>query len=90
MRQITLPESDHGMAAVVRDAIASGEAVTIVEGGRPVLDLVPRRASWARFGQTTPEERTAAGSAMDQIRANVRKKLTIQEIISSKHEGHRY
>jgi hypothetical protein len=27
---------------------------------------------------------------MDKVRANVHGKLTIQEIISSKHEGHRY
>ncbi|MGD0770758.1 MAG: hypothetical protein ABSB42_21460 [Tepidisphaeraceae bacterium] len=90
MREISLPQSDYGMAMIVRDAIARGEPVTIVEQGRPVLDLVPRWKSWARFHQTTAQERAAAGIEMDRVRANVRGKLTIQEIISSKHEGHRH
>jgi hypothetical protein len=38
---------------------------------------------------TTAEERAAAGTEMDKIRANVRDKLTLEEIISSKLEGHR-
>ena len=90
MRKINLPSSDQAMATIVRDAIARSEPVTIVEKGRPVLDLVPRSDSWARFHETTAQGRAAAGIAMDKIRANVRDKLTIQEIISSKHEGHRY
>lgn len=90
MRQIAIPQNDHGMVAIIRDAIASGEAVTIIEGGQPVLDLVPRRTSWARFRHTTPADRAAAGAVIDQIRADIGEKLTIQEIISSKHEGHRY
>jgi hypothetical protein len=40
------------------------------------------------FHHTTAEERAAAGHAMDEIRANVRQKLTIDATISSKHEGH--
>lgn len=90
MKEISLPQSDHGMAKVVRDAIAGGEPVTILQQGRPVLDLVPRLKSWARFHQTTAEERAAAGKAMDDVRGTVRGKLTIQEIISSKHAGHRH
>jgi len=90
MREINLPESDHQMATIVRDAIARHEHVTIIEQGKPILDLVPRGNSWARFHQTTPVERAAAVSEMDSIRANVRGKLTIDEIIASKHEGHRY
>jgi antitoxin (DNA-binding transcriptional repressor) of toxin-antitoxin stability system len=90
MREISLPQSDHGMAMIVRNAIARREPVTIVEEGKPVLDLVPRSHSWAKFHQTTPEERAAAAGEMDNIRAKVRGKLSIQEIISSKHEGHRH
>ena len=90
MREISLPESDHGMAMLVRDAIARGEAVTIVDSGKPVLDLLPRQRSWARFHQSTPAERAAAAAEMDKIRSRVHGKLTIQEIIASKHEGHRY
>jgi antitoxin (DNA-binding transcriptional repressor) of toxin-antitoxin stability system len=78
------------MAKIVRDAIARGEPVTIVQMGKPVLDLVPRGKSWAQFHRTTLEERAVAGSEMDKVRANVRGKLTIEEIISSKHEGHRH
>ena len=90
MREVSLPQSDQGMAMIVRDAIKRGEPVTIVEQGRPVLDLVPRGKSWAQFHQTTAAERAAAGAEMDRIRAKVHGRLTLQEIISSKHEGHPY
>ncbi len=90
MREISLPQSDQHMAMIVRDAIKRGEPVTIVDEGKPVLDLVPRWKSWARFHQTTAKERAAAGIEMDKVRANVHGKLTIREIISSKHEGHHH
>lgn len=90
MREISLPQSDQGMAAIVREAITRCEPVTIVEKGKPVLDLVPRLNSWARFHQSTAEERAAAGAEMDKIQANGRGNVTIDEIIASKHEGHRY
>jgi antitoxin (DNA-binding transcriptional repressor) of toxin-antitoxin stability system len=90
MREVSLPQSDQNVAMIVREAIMRGEPVTILERGKPVLDLVPRWKSWARFHQTTPKERAEAGIAMDKVRANVHGKLSIQEIISSKHEGHRY
>jgi hypothetical protein len=38
----------------------------------------------------TAEQRMAAGIEIEKVRSNVRGKLTIQEITSSKHEGHRY
>jgi antitoxin (DNA-binding transcriptional repressor) of toxin-antitoxin stability system len=90
MREINLPQNDQQVATIVRDAIASREPVTITDQGRPVLDLVPRRESWAMFNQSTPEERAAAVAEMDKVRANVRRKLSIEEIIASRHEGHRY
>jgi antitoxin (DNA-binding transcriptional repressor) of toxin-antitoxin stability system len=90
MREISLPQSDHGMATIVRETIARGEPVTFVEKGKPVLDLVPRSNTWAQFHHTTMDQRAAAGIEIDKVRAKVRGKLTIQEIISSKHEGHRY
>jgi antitoxin (DNA-binding transcriptional repressor) of toxin-antitoxin stability system len=90
MREVSLPQSDHGMAMIVRDAIKLGEPVTIVDEGKPILDLVPRSKSWAQFRGTTAAERAAVGNEMDSIRANIRRKLSIEEIISSKHEGHRY
>jgi antitoxin (DNA-binding transcriptional repressor) of toxin-antitoxin stability system len=90
MREISLPQSDQRMAKIMRDAIAHGEPVTIVERGKPVLDLVPRLNAWAQFHQTALDERAAAGDEMDKVRAAVREKLTIQEIIDSKHEGHRH
>ena len=90
MREISLPQSDHGMAMIVRDAIARREPVTIMDEGKPVLDMVPRISSWARFHQTTAEERAAASNEMDHIRAKARGNVTIREIISSKHEGHRH
>jgi antitoxin (DNA-binding transcriptional repressor) of toxin-antitoxin stability system len=64
VKQISMPQSDDGIAKIVRDAIAFGEAVTIVEGGHPVLDLAPRGKSWAQFNQTSATERAAAGDAI--------------------------
>jgi len=90
MREVSLPQSDQNMGSIVREAIERGEAVTIVEKGKPVLDLVPRTSSWAQFRQMTAEQRAAAGIEIEKVRTNVRGKLTIQEIISSKHEGHHY
>lgn len=90
MREINLPQSDQGMATIIRDVIARREPVTITEKGRPVLDLVPRSISWARFHQTSAQDRAAAVSEMDKIRSRVRNKPTMDEIISSKHEGHRH
>ena len=90
MREVSLPQSDQNMGLIVREAIERGESVTIVEKGKPVLDLVPRTSSWAQFRQMTAEQRMAAGIEIEKVRSNVRGKLTIQEITSSKHEGHRY
>lgn len=90
MKEISLPQNDQGVAMIVRSAIASHEPVTILEGGKPVLDLVPRIISWAKFHQTTAAERRAATDEMNRIRASIRCKSTIPEIISSKHEGHRH
>jgi antitoxin (DNA-binding transcriptional repressor) of toxin-antitoxin stability system len=90
MREINLPDTDQRMAMIVRDAIERREPVTILEQGKPVLDLIPHRNTWARFHQTSAEERAAAASEMDRIRKNVRGKLTIPQINSSRHEGHRY
>jgi antitoxin (DNA-binding transcriptional repressor) of toxin-antitoxin stability system len=90
MREVNLPQSDQNMATLVRDAIRRGEVVTIVEQGKPVLDLVPRGHTWARFHQTTAEQRAAAGIEMDNIRSKIRGKVSIDEIIASKHEGHRF
>jgi hypothetical protein len=51
---------------------------------------IPRRNSWARYHQSTPDERGAVVNEMRSIRASVPHKLTIAEIIASKHEGHKY
>jgi antitoxin (DNA-binding transcriptional repressor) of toxin-antitoxin stability system len=90
MREISLPQSDSSMAMIMRDAIERGEPVTIVERGKPVLDLIPRVHSWAKFHQMTAEQRAAAGAEIEKVRSKVRGTLSIAEIISAKHEGHRF
>ena len=90
MREVSLPQSDQSMAMIVRNAITNREPVTIVDEGKPVLNLVPYHHPQALFHETTREERIAAFEEMDRIRANVRNKPTIEEIIASKHEGHRH
>ena len=81
MRQIQSSEAKTHLPSLLDD-VERGETLIITRHGKPIARLVP-------------EESAARRSVADTIAAirEFRKtmpKLTIEEIISAKHEGHQY
>ncbi len=65
------------------DRVAAGESLTITRHGRPVARLVP----------VEEDERSRAYAAARRIRESRRRlkdKASLEEILETIHEGHRY
>ena len=81
MRSIQAAEAKTHLSSLL-DEVERGETVVITRHGKPIARLVPeaddRRAKVARFKAEIEEFRKTAP------------KLTIEEILSARHEGHKY
>ena len=64
------------------DAVERGETIVITRHGRPVARLIPDTGNRAAL----------TAQAIDRIKAlrSRKKRITIEEQISARHEGHRY
>ena len=81
MREIQASEAKTNLAALL-DEVERGETVVITRHGRPIARLVPE-------GDRRQAE---IGQAIDSIRA-IRKrtgKITLDDLLSARHEGHKY
>jgi len=64
------------------DAVERGETIVITRHGRPVARLVP----------DTGNRAVLAAQAIDRIKAlrSRKERIAIDELLSARHEGHRY
>ncbi len=82
MREIQASDAKTHLPQLL-DEVERGETIVITRHGRPIARLVPeahrRRA-----------EIDQAISNLQAMRRRATTKLTLDEILSSRHEGHRY
>lgn len=82
MREIQASDAKTHLPQLL-DEVERGETIVITRHGRPIARLVPeadRRR--AEIDQTI--------SNIQAMRQSTTNKLTLEEILSSRHEGHRY
>lgn len=82
MREIQASEAKTHLPSILDD-VERGETVVITRHGRPIARLVPE----------TSRRQTEIDEAVESIlalRKRLKAKATIEEIISSIHEGHKY
>jgi prevent-host-death family protein len=65
--------------------VEAGEEITVTRRGAPVLKLVP-----ASHDRDTDSIRSAFDRLRHDVKTNTKHPITIEEIISLKHEGHKY
>ena len=82
MREINATEAKARLAELLRD-VESGETIAITRHGRPVAHMVP----------APTQHRASREEAVEQFRRRragwVRVPFTTDEILKSRHEGHR-
>jgi prevent-host-death family protein len=81
MREIQSSEAKTRLPKLL-DEVERGETVVITRHGRPIARLVPE----------TERRQQEIGHAIDCIRARRRRigGITIDELLSARHEGHKY
>ena len=81
MLEVQISEAQSRLAQLV-DLVEHGETVVLVRDGRPVV----------RMEQEKHADRTGTLSALDRIEAlgKTTQRVTLDEILASRHEGHRY
>jgi prevent-host-death family protein len=81
MREIQASEAKTHLPQLL-DEVERGETVVITRHGRPIARLVPeadrRRAEIDRAVERIQRRRARAG------------RVTVQELLAARHEGHRY
>jgi prevent-host-death family protein len=81
MREVQASEAKTHLPRLLDD-VEHGETVIITRHGRAIARLVPE-------AQRRQAEIDQAIDAIDRLRARVGK-LTLDELLSSRHEGHKY
>ena len=82
MREIQASEAKTHLPQILDD-VERGETVVITRHGRGIARLVPE----ATRRQTEIDE---AVESILALRKRLKGKITLEEILSSRHEGHRY
>lgn len=82
MREIQASEAKTHLPQLLDD-VERGETILITRHGRPIARLVPE----ADRRQADINQAVANIRAMRQSKIN---KFTLEEILASRHEGHRY
>ena len=82
MREIQASEAKTHLPQLLDD-VERGETIVITRHGKPIARLVPETAR----RQQELSQAVANLRAMRQSKVN---KLTLAEILASRHEGHRY
>lgn len=81
MREIQVSDAKARLPQIL-DEVERGETVVITRGGRPIAQLVPEPPR-------RQEEVDKAIAAIRALRARIGN-ATTEELLSSRHEGHRY
>jgi prevent-host-death family protein len=81
MREVQASEAKTHLPQLL-DEVERGETVVITRHGRPIARLVPE----------TERRQAEIARAIDSIRARRRRtgQITVEELLSARHEGHKY
>mgnify|MGYP002782014481 CR=1 FL=1 len=82
MREVQASEAKTHLPQLL-DEVERGETVVITRHGRPIARLVPE----AERRQAEIEE---AVDGILAVRKRLKGKVTLDELLSARHEGHRY
>ena len=82
MREIRASEAKTHLPQIL-DEVERGETVVITQHGRPIARLVPE----AERRQAEIDE---AVESILALRKRLKGKITLEELLSSIHEGHKY
>lgn len=82
MREVPASEAKTRIARLL-DAVERGETIAITRHGRRIARLVPEQAC-------RQEDVDQAFAAMDELRKELAGKITLDEILAWRHEGHKY
>lgn len=81
MREIQSSDAKAHLTQLL-DEVERGETIIITRHGRPIARLVPE-------AQRRQEEIDKAIASLKELRKHTGK-ITVQELLSSRHEGHKY
>jgi prevent-host-death family protein len=81
MREVQASEAKTHLPQLL-DEVERGETIVITRHGRPIARLVPEEARLRA-------EREEAVAAIRELRKRVGK-VSLQEILDARHEGHKY
>lgn len=82
MREIQASEAKTHFSSLL-DAVERGETIAITRHGKIIAQLAPRKDE--------QQEKVAQTFAkLDELRKSVRGKVTLEEILEWRHEGHKY
>jgi prevent-host-death family protein len=82
MRKIQASEAKAQLAALLDD-VQRGETVVITRHGKAIARLVPEEDDRRRRVEET-------FAKLDELRKKVKGKVTLEEILQWRHEGHKY
>lgn len=82
MREVPASEAKTHLARLL-DAVEHGETVAITRHGRRIARIVPEK-------QCRREEVEDAIANMNALRKEIAGKVTLEEILAWRHEGHKY
>lgn len=82
MREIQASDAKARLAQLL-DEVERGESVIITRHGRPVARLVPEADMQAVEKRKLIEE-------IKEFRRSLRNPVSLEEILASRHEGHKY
>ena len=87
MRTVQAAEAETRLAELLRE-VEEGESVAIARDGKTVAHIVPAAAPSA---VVAPGKRRGATARLMQLRSELRlAPMTREEILASRHDGHRW
>lgn len=67
----------------ILDEVERGESVVITRHGRPVARIIPEKSR-------RMQDIDAARAVIEELRKSTKGSLSLDDILSARHEGHRY
>lgn len=93
MRTVQAAESETRLGDLLR-YVEAGETVEILRHGEAVARLVPARAEPMDMARDAAQRRREREDAVERFRRSCRElktgKMSVEEILASRHEGHRF
>lgn len=81
MRSYSVAEAKDHFQEIL-DRVRSGETVVVTEGGRPLAEVTPTATRGSEAKRQSDDD-------LDKIRQHF-KNVTLEDMMSARHEGHKY